>query len=187
MAILDDIINDLRVRIDKTADDLKKEFARVRTGRANPAILDGIKVDYYGAPTPLNGVANINVADPRLIIVKPWDKKMLSTIEKALREANIGINPMNDGDIIRLPIPQLTEERRKEIVKQCKTKGEDHKIAIRNERRDANEMLKEYEKDGQITEDDLKKGTERVQKEVDSGCAKVDEIVGKKEKEVMEV
>jgi ribosome recycling factor len=187
MAILEDVINDLRVRCDKTCDDLKKEFARVRTGRANPAILDGIKVDYYGAPTPLNGVANINVADPRLIIVKPWDKKMLQTIEKALREANIGINPMNDGDIIRLPIPQLTEERRKEIVKQCKTKGEDHKIAIRNERRDANEMLKEYEKDGEITEDDLKKGTERVQKEVDAGCAKVDEIVAKKEKEVMEV
>jgi len=187
MAILEDVINDLRVRVDRTCDDLKKEFARVRTGRANPAILDGVKVDYYGAPTPLNGVANISVADPRLIIVKPWDKKMLSTIEKALREANIGINPMNDGDIIRLPIPQLTEERRKEIVKQCKTKGEDHKIAIRNERRDANEMLKEYQKDGEITEDDLKKGTERVQKEVDGGCVKVDEIVAKKEKEVMEV
>ena len=187
MAIVDDVVNDLRARIDKTCDDLRKEFGRVRTGRANLAILDGIKVDYYGAPTPLNGVANMTVADPRLIIVRPWDKKMLSTIEKAIREANIGINPMNDGDIIRLPVPQLTEERRKEIVKQCKTKGEDHKIAIRNERRDANELLKEYQKEGDITEDDLKKGTDRVQKEVDAGIVKVDDVVLKKEKEVMEV
>ena len=187
MAIVDDVINDLKGRIDKTVDDLRKEFARVRTGRANLAILDGIKVDYYGSPTPLNGVANMTVADPRLIIVKPWDKKMLATIEKALREANIGINPMNDGDVIRLPVPQLTEERRKDIVKSCKTKREDHKIAIRNLRRDADEMLKEYQKESEITEDELKKGTERVQKEVDVGIEKVDEVVVKKEKEVMEV
>jgi len=187
MAVVDEVINDLKGRIEKTIEDLRREFGRVRTGRANLAILDGIKVDYYGAATPLNGVANMTVADPRLIIVRPWDKKMLPAIEKGIREANIGINPMNDGDIIRLPVPQLTEERRREIVKGCKTKGEDHKIAIRNERREANEMLKEYEKDKQITEDDLKKGTERVQKEVDAGCAKVDEVVSKKEKEVMEV
>ena len=187
MAITDDVVNDLKANIEKTLDGLHKEFARIRTGRANLAILDGIRVDYYGAPTPLNGVANMTVADPRLIIVRPWDKKMLSTIEKAIREANIGINPMNDGDIIRLPVPQLTEERRREIVKQCRTKGEDHKIAIRNERRDANEMLKEYQKDGQVTEDELKKGTERVQKEVDAGIVRVDEVVAKKEKEVMEV
>lgn len=187
MAIVDDVINDLKARIDKTVDDLRKEFGRVRTGRANLAILDGIRVDYYGTPTPLNGVANMTVADPRLIIVRPWDKKMLSTIEKAIREANVGINPMNDGDVIRLPVPQLTEERRRDIVKQCKSKGEEHKVAIRNERRDANEMLKEYQKDGEITEDELKKGSERVQKEVDSGVTRVDEVVTKKEKEVMEV
>ncbi len=187
MAILDDIVNDLKARIDKTCDDLKKEFARVRTGRANLAILDGIKVDYYGAPTPLNGVANLTVADPRMIIVKPWDKKMLQTIEKALREANIGINPMNDGDIIRLPVPQLTEERRKEIVKQCKTKGEDHKIAIRNERRDAKELIAASEKDGEISADDAKKALEKMQKETDEGVKKVDEIVAAKEKEVMQV
>ena len=187
MAIVDDVCNDLKGRIDKTIEDLRREFGKVRTGRANLAILDGIKVDYYGAATPLNGVANMTVADPRLIIVRPWDKKMLQAIEKGIREANIGINPMNDGDIIRLPVPQLTEERRKDIVKGCKTKGEDHKIAIRNERREANEMLKEYQKDGEITEDDLKKAIERVQKEVDAGCTKVDEVVSKKEKEVMEV
>jgi ribosome recycling factor len=187
MAIVDDVISDLKGRIDKTIEDLRKEFARVRTGRANLAILDGIKVEYYGVPTPLNGVANMSVADPRLIIVRPWDRKMVSAVDKAIREANVGINPVNDGEIIRLPIPQLTEERRKDIVKQCKSKGEEHKVAIRNERRDSNEMLKEYEKDGEITEDELKKGTERVQKEVDAGIAHVDEVVAKKEKEVMEV
>ena len=187
MAIVDDVVNDLKARVEKTMDGLKKELGRVRTGRANLAVLDGIRVDYYGTPTPLNGVANMTVSDPRLIIVRPWDKKMLPAVEKAIREANIGINPMNDGDIIRLPVPQLTEERRRDIVKQCKTKGEEHKVAIRNERREANEMLKEYENDGEITEDDLKKAIERVQKEVDAGCTRVDEIVSKKEKEVMEV
>ena len=187
MAIVDDVINDLKTRIERTVDDLRKEFQRVRTGRANLAILDGIKVDYYGVPTPLNGVANMSIADPRLIIIRPWDKKQITAIEKAIREANIGINPQNDGEVIRLPIPQLTEERRKEIVKQCKAKGEDHKVAIRNARRDANEMLKEYESDGEITQDDLKKGLDRVQKETDAGIVRVDEVVTKKEKEVMEV
>jgi ribosome recycling factor len=187
MAILDDVISDLKGQIDKTLEGLKREFSRVRTGRANLSILDGVRVDYYGTPTPLNQVANLTVADPRLIIVKPWEKKMISAIDRAIREANIGINPVSDSEIIRLPIPPLTEERRREIVKQCKSKGEDHKVAIRNQRRDANEMLKEYQKDGEITEDDLKKGLERVQKEVDGGIARIDEIVAGKEKEVMEV
>jgi ribosome recycling factor len=187
MAVVDDVINDLRGRMDKTVDDLRREFSRIRTGRANLSILDGIKVDYYGAPTPLNGVANMSVADPRLIIVKPFDKKMLHEIEKAIREANIGINPMNDGTIIRLPVPPLTEERRKEIVKQCKSKGEEHKVAVRNERRDSKEMMEEYQKGGDITEDELKKGLERLQKEVDAAIARIDEVITKKEKEVMEV
>lgn len=187
MAIVDDVIGELKGRIDKTLEDLRREFSRVRTGRANLAILDGVKVDYYGAPTPLTGVANMTVADPRMIIVKPWDAKMIGLIEKAIREANVGINPMNDGQIIRLPVPPLTEERRRDIVKQCRAKAEDHKVAIRNERRDSNEMLKEYQRESEITEDDLKKAIERVQKEVDGGIARVDEAVGKKEKEVMEV
>jgi ribosome recycling factor len=187
MAVVDDVIKDLKARIDKTMEDLRRDFGRIRTGRANLSILDGIRVDYYGAPTPLNGVANMTVSDPRLIVVKPWDKKQIGAIEKAIREANIGINPQNDGDIIRLPIPSLTEERRKDIVKQCRSKGEEHKVAVRNERRDANELLKEYQKDSQITEDELKKGTERVQKEIDGSIARIDEVVGKKEKEVMEV
>jgi ribosome recycling factor len=187
MAVLDDVMKDLKGSIDKTLEDLRRDFGRIRTGRANLSILDGIRVDYYGTPTPLNGVANMTVADPRLIVVKPWDKKQIGAIEKAIREANIGINPQNDGDIIRLPIPALTEERRRDIVKQCKAKGEEHKVAIRNERRDANEMLKEYEKDGQIREDELKKGTERVQKEIDAAIARIDEAVASKEKEVMSV
>ncbi len=187
MAIADDVINELKSRMDKTLDDLRRDFARIRTGRANISLLDGIRVDYYGSSTPLNGVANMTVADPRLIVVKPFDRSMLPTIEKAIREANIGINPMNDGQVIRLPIPPLTEERRKEIVKQAKGKGEEHKVAVRNERRDSKEMMEEYQKAGDMTEDELKKGLERLQKEVDSAIARIDEVVAKKEKEVMEV
>lgn len=159
----------------------------MRTGRASTSILDGIRVDYYGTPTPLSGVANLNSPEPRLITIKPWDKGTLKDIEKAIREANIGLNPMNDGELIRLPFPPLTEERRRDIAKQVKSKGEEHKVAIRNVRREANEMLKDLLKDKSITEDDLKRATERVQKETDAGVLKVDEIIAKKEKEVMEV
>lgn len=183
----EDVVSDLKQRIDKTLEDLKRELSKVRTGRASTHILEGIRVDYYGTPTPLSGVANLNTPEPRLITIKPWDKGTLKDIEKAIREANIGLNPMNDGEIIRLPFPPLTEERRRDIAKQVKGKGEEHKVAIRNVRRDANEMLKELLKDKSITEDDLKRATERVQKETDAGVIKVDEIVAKKEKEVMEV
>jgi ribosome recycling factor len=183
----EDVVSDLKQRIDKTLEDLKRDLSKVRTGRASTNILDGIRVDYYGTPTPLSGVANLNTPEPRLITIKPWDKGTLKDIEKAIREANIGLNPMNDGEIIRLPFPPLTEERRRDIAKQVKSKGEEHKVAIRNVRRDANEMLKDLLKDKSITEDDLKRATERVQKETDAGVLKVDEIVAKKEKEVMEV
>ncbi len=187
MAIVDDVLNDLKSRIDSTLDVLRKEYTRIRTGRASLSLLDGVRVDYYGTPTPLNGVANMTVADPRLIIVRPWEKKMVQVVDRALREANLGINPVCEGDVIRLPIPPLTEERRKEIVKQVKSKAEERKVAVRNERRDANEMLKTYQKDGEITEDDLKKGLEKIQKETDAGIAKIDEIAAKKEKEIAEV
>ncbi|MCE9667825.1 ribosome recycling factor [Myxococcus stipitatus] len=182
-----DIVADLKGRIDKTLEDLKRELSKVRTGRASTAILDNIRVDYYGTPTPLSGVASVNAPEPRLITIKPWEKSVLKEIEKALREANLGINPMNDGEMIRLPFPPLTEERRKDIAKQVKTKGEDHKVAIRNIRRDANEALKTQLKDKKITEDDQKRISEKVQKETDAGVAQVDQIVQKKEKEVMEV
>jgi ribosome recycling factor len=183
----DEVLKELKQRIDKTLDDLKRDLGKVRTGRASIAILDGITVNYYGSPTPLSGVANLSVPEPRLIVVKPWDKSQLKDIEKALKEANLGITPMNDGEIIRLPMPAMTEERRKDIAKQVKAKGEEHKVAIRNVRRDANEHLKTLLKDKKITEDDQKRTTEKVQKETDGGVAKVDEIVTKKEKEVMEV
>lgn len=182
-----DVVAELKGRIDKTLEDLKRELSKVRTGRASISILDGIRVDYYGTPTPLSGVASVNAPEPRLITIKPWEKSVLKEIEKALREANLGINPMNDGEMIRLPFPPLTEERRKDIAKQVKTKGEDHKVAIRNVRRDANEALKTQLKDKKITEDDHKRITETVQKQTDAGIAQVDDIVKKKEKEVMEV
>ena len=183
----EDVVKELKARIEKTLEDLRKDLSRIRTGRANLSLLDGIRVDYYGTSTPLSGVASLSVPEPRLITVKPWDRSQLKQIEKAITEANIGINPMNDGEIIRLPIPALTEERRKEIAKQVKTKGEEHKVAIRNERRDANEKLKALLKDKKITEDENKRASDRVQKETDTGVAQVDQIVAKKEKEVMEV
>ncbi|MBN8231151.1 ribosome recycling factor [Corallococcus macrosporus] len=182
-----DAAAELKTRIDKALDSLKQDLSKVRTGRASTAILDGIKVDQYGSPTPLAGVASINAPEPRLITIKPWDKSVLKDIEKALREANLGINPMNDGEMIRLPFPPLTEERRKDIVKQVKARGEESKVAIRNIRRDANEALKVQQKDKKITEDDLKRRTEEVQKATDAGIKKVDEMLAAKEQEVMKV
>lgn len=183
----DDVVKDLKARIDKTIDDLKKELSRIRTGRANTSMLEGVRVNYYGTPTPLNGVASINVPEPRLITIKPYDKSALKDIEKAISEANLGVTPQSDGEIVRLSFPPMTEERRKDVAKQVKSKGEEHKVAIRNVRRDANEALKTQQKDKVITEDDLKRATEVVQKETDAGIKKVDEVVAKKEKEVMEV
>jgi ribosome recycling factor len=187
MGMTDDVSKDLKARIDKTIDDLRRELSKIRTGRANLAMLDGVKVDYYGTPTPLAQCAALAVPEPRLITIKPWDKSVMKDIEKAIKEANLGLNPMNDGEMIRLPIPPLTEERRKDIAKQVKTKGEDHKVAIRNERRDANEKLKVLLKDKKITEDENKRGMDQVQKHTDAGVKSVEEVAAKKEKEVMEV
>jgi len=183
----DEVLKELTGRINKTLDDLRANLAKIRTGRASLGMLDGIKVDYYGTPTPLAQCAALAVPEPRMITVKPWDKSIMKEIERSIREANLGLNPMNDGELIRLPIPPLTEERRKDIAKQVKSKGEEHKVAIRNERRDANEKLKVLLKDKKITEDDNKRTQEKVQKETDAGIAKVDEAIAKKEKEVLEV
>jgi ribosome recycling factor len=185
--MIDDVYNEFKAKVDSTTSDLQRDLAKVRTGRANLALLEGIRVDYYGAPTPLNGVASLAVADPRLITVKPWDKSQIGAVEKALKDANIGITPQSDGEVIRLPVPALTEERRKELVKKVRAMAEDHRVAIRNHRRDTNGLLKEFEKSGDISEDDCKRALEKVQKEVDAAIARVDEIVVKKEKEVMEV
>ncbi len=187
MSLADDIIKDQRARTQKTLEHFRQELMGVRTGRASLHLLDGIRIDYYGTSTPLNQVATLAVADARLITVKPWEKGMIPVIEKAIREANIGLNPQSDKDIVRVPVPPLTEERRREIVKQVKQKGEEQKLAVRNERRDAKELIGEAEKDGDISEDEAKKALEKVQKETDEGVKKVDEIVAAKEKEVMQV
>ena len=187
MSMQDDVIGDLRSRIGKTLDDLRSALAKVRTGRANPQLLGSVRVEYYGTPTPLNQVANVTVADPRLIVIKPWEKSMITVIEKAVNAAGLGVNAMSDAELVRVPIPPLTEERRKEFVKVVKHKGEEHKIAIRNERRDAKELIEESVKEGDLTEDDGKKAMEKVQAEVDGGIKKVDEIIANKEKDLMQV
>src|SRR5438105_11094470 len=147
MGMADDVISELNGRIAKTTDDLRGQLAKIRTGRANPQLLDSVRVDYYGTATPLNQVANVTVADPRLIVVKPWEKSMLDPITKAINAGGLGVNAMHDADVVRVPIPPLTEERRKEFVKLTKQKGEEHKVAIRNERRDAKELLETLVKD----------------------------------------
>jgi ribosome recycling factor len=166
---------------------LKENLTTVRAGRANPALLDKVTVDYYGTPTPLKNISNITAPDPRSLMISPFDPKSLHSVEKALSVANLGINPANDGKVIRLSIPPVTEERRKELTKLVRKYGEDAKVAIRNERRDANEELKKQEKAGELTEDDLKNELEEVQKKADKSIKEIDAIVAEKEKEIMEV
>ena len=185
--MIKDVIADMNVHMDKTIESLRKEYQKVRTGRASTALLDDIKVDSYGTLSPLNQVASLAIPEARTITIQPWDSKMIGPIEKAIMNANLGLTPANDGKLIRLVLPPLTEERRKDIAKQVKTKGEEHKVTIRNERRDANERLKGLLKDKKITEDENKRTQDKVQKETDAGVAKVDELVAKKEKEVLEV
>jgi len=185
--MVNDIVKDLEGSVAKAHDSLKRELAKVRTGRANLALLDGVRVDYYGTPTPLNQVASLSTPDARLIVIKPWEKKLIPQIEDAIRKGELGINPNSDGEVVRIPIPALTEERRRELTKVIKRMGEDARVAIRNQRRDANEMLKEYQSSGDITEDDQQKGTKLVQAVIDKGIEKVDELAGKKEAEIMEV
>ena len=185
--MVNDVIKDLEGSFTKAIEGFKKELSKVRTGRANVSLLDGIKVDYYGTLTPLNQVANLNVPDPRLITIKPWEKALIPAIEKAIKQrTELGLNPMADGDLVRLPIPPLTQERRKELVKLIKSMTEDAKVQLRGLRRDANEMLKSLLGDGDITEDDNKKGLKLVQDVTDKNIASIDEIAGKKEKEILE-
>lgn len=177
----------LEERIESTKSYLKEELNTVRAGRANPALLDRIQVNYYGMPTPLKSLANISVPDPRQLLISPFDPKSVGDIERAILEANIGINPSNDGKVIRLIIPQLTEERRKELTKVVKNYGEDAKVAVRNLRREENDDLKKMQKDGELTEDDLKLELEEVQKKVEKAIKDIDAIIAEKDKELMEV
>ena len=163
-----------------------KELNRLRTGRASPALLEGIRVDYYGTPTPINQTASINIPESRLIVIQPWDKSTIESIEKAIQKANLGLSPTNDGQVIRISIPPLTEERRKELGKLAKKMAEDCKIGIRNIRREANESLKTLEKDKKISEDDYHRATEDVQKATDTKVEQIEEIMEAKQKEILE-
>ena len=166
---------------------LSHEFGMIRTGRASASLLDGIKVEYYNTLTPLNQVATISVPEPRLIVIQPWDPSTLANIEKAILKSDLGLNPSNDGKVIRLSIPMLTEDRRKQLVKVVKNIAEESRISIRNSRRDSNEQLKKMEKDKQITEDDYHNGLKEIQTLTDEYIARVDELLVNKEKEIMEV
>jgi ribosome recycling factor len=185
--MVNDVLKELQASLDKAIDALKRDLGKVRTGRASVSILDGIRVEYYGTPTPLNQIASLNVPDPRLITIKPWEKSLIPEIERTIRASQLGLNPSSDGEIVRLPMPPLTEERRKELVKMVKRLAEEAKVALRGARRDANEMLKEFQKEKEITEDEEKQGLKKVQDATDAAVVKVDEIVAKKEKEILEV
>ena len=177
----------LEEKILKSETLLKDDLATVRAGRANAAIVDKVMVDYYGSPTPLKSLANISVPEPRTLLITPFDPKSIAEIEKAINIANIGINPINDGKVVRLQIPQVTEERRKELTKTVKKMGEETKVAVRNLRRDANDKVKKLEKAGDYTEDDVKDTLKEIQELTDKSIKEIDEIVAAKEKEIMEV
>ncbi len=180
-------IEEAKSRMDKTIIALRKDFSTLRAGRANPQILDKITVDYYGTPTPLSGVANISVPEPRMLVIAPWEAKMITPIEKEIQKSDLGINPSNDGRVIRLIVPELNEERRKELSKQVKKAAEESKVAIRNIRRDAMEAFKKLKKDSLITEDDQKTAETQLQKTVDDFIKEVDKVAAEKEKEIMSV
>ncbi len=174
-------------KMTRSIESFRKELGKVRTGRASFSLVDGIKVDYYGTLTPLQQVGTLSVPESRLITVTPWDAKMIGPIEKAIQSSGLGLNPVNDGKIVRIPIPPLTEERRKDLVKLVKKMAEDARVAVRNVRREAIERIKEKEKKKEISEDDMKRGQDRIQKETDAFIRKIDEILKAKEQEIMEV
>ena len=174
-------------KMNKTLEVLQSDFGTIRAGRANPHVLDKIKVDYYGTPTPVQQVGNVTVPEARMIVIQPWEKSLLKAIEKAILTSELGINPTNDGNVIRLLFPELTEERRKDLSKEVKKKGEGAKVAIRNIRRDANDALKKMEKANEISEDDRKQGEEKIQKITDKMITKVDAAIDAKTKEIMTV
>ncbi|MBU8682370.1 ribosome recycling factor [Bacillus haynesii] len=181
------VMNETKERMEKAIGAYQRELATVRAGRANPSLLDKVTVEYYGAQTPLNQIASITVPEARMLVITPYDKTALGDIEKAIQKADLGVTPSNDGNIIRITIPPLTEERRKELAKLVKKYSEDAKVAVRNIRRDANDDLKKLEKNGEMTEDELRSSTEDVQKLTDEYVSKIDEITKDKEKEIMEV
>lgn len=180
-------IKDYNDKMQKTIDHLESEFATIRAGRANPHVLDKIRVDYYGTPTPVQQVGNISIPEPRIIVIQPWEKSLLKEIEKAIQMSDIGINPTNDGQVIRLVFPELTEERRKELVKDVKKKGEADKVAIRNIRRDGNDAFKKLAKSEDVSEDEIKQLEDELQKLTDKFIKTVDDMVDAKSKDILTV
>ncbi|MCL5265076.1 MAG: ribosome recycling factor [Chloroflexi bacterium] len=185
--MIDDVLAEAEAKMNKAIDSLKRELAAIRTGRASTGLVERIHVEYYGAPTPLNQLATVSVPEPRLLVIQPWDKNTIGPIEKAILKSDLGITPVNDGKVIRLAIPQLTEERRKELVKIARKRVEESKVAIRNDRRQSLDDLKELEKEKLISEDDLKRAQERLQKLTDKFIEQTDHVGQAKEKEILEV
>jgi ribosome recycling factor len=187
MGILEDVQKEILTNISKAHDALKRELSKLRAGRANPSLLDGIRVDYYGTPTPLAQMAHINVPEARMLTVKPWDKTAMKAVEKAIREADLGLNPQPDGDILRVPLPPLTEERRREFVKIAKKYGEECKVTIRKARHDAIDMLNQISADGDASEDEVERAKKKIEESVAEGGKQVETLVAHKEKDILEV
>ncbi len=185
--MVEEILDELRERMDKSIEALRRDFNRVRTGRAVPSLLDGVKVSCYGTSMPINQVATVTAPESRLLLIQPWDLSIMGDIERAILKSELGLTPMNDGKIIRISIPMLTEERRKELVKLVRKMSEEAKISIRNARRDANDMLKELKKESEISEDEFYRRQDEVQKITDERVEKIDEVTAAKERDVMEV
>jgi ribosome recycling factor len=187
MSMINDVQKDLASSVGKSHEALKRELTKLRAGRANASLLDGIKVDYYGTPTPLTQMAHINVPEPRLLTVKAWDKTQVKAVEKALRESDLGLNPQVDGDVVRIPLPPLTEERRKEFVKIARKYGEECKVGIRKARHDALDMLSQLETDGESSADEVDRGKKKVEEIVTDGVKHVEAMISAKEKDILEV
>ena len=185
--MIDDILKDAKTRMGKSVDSLEHDLGRVRTGRAHPSLLESVRVDYYGAESPLSAVANINTEDARTLTVTPWEQSMVKAVEKAIIDSDLGLNPNTAGTVIRVPVPPMTEERRRTMVKQVRGEAENARVAVRNIRRDANGDLKELEKEKEISKDELKRGEEQVQKLTDEAVGAIDAVLAKKEADLMEV
>jgi ribosome recycling factor len=185
--MIDEVLAELKQAIEKAKDGLRRQLGKLRTGRAHPSMLDTLRVDYYGSSTPIGQMATVNVPEPRLITVKPWDKSQVQAVERALRESDLGLNPQVDGELIRIPIPPLSEERRKELVKVAKKDGEECKVGVRKARHEANDMLAEIEKDGGASADDVDRARKKVEEIVAEGVSAIEQIVHQKEKEILAI
>jgi ribosome recycling factor len=185
--MIDDALSELNDAIGKSFEALKRDLAKLRTGRAHPSLLDSLRVDFYGTPTPIGQMASVNVPEARMLVIKPWDKSVVKAVEKAIRESDLGLNPQTDGDIIRVPMPALTEERRKDLVKLARRVGEDAKVAVRKARHDAKDFIDGLKDEGEVGADDADRGLKKVEEVIQKAVSDVDETVARKEKDILEV